>query len=368
MRNFRLHANPFAPNPVPVSDGQPAMTLSTHLVLATDLDGTLIAGTQQARRRVRNLFSGGLPGAKLVYVSGRALESIMPLLSDSALPQPDYIIADVGATVGHGDLRPVAPLHHEIAARGPGPQAILQQRVRLPLLRRQTVPQQRRCSFLVNEGGITDELRAVVEALDCDLPFSAGRYLDVLPRGISKGATLRRLALAEGFDMDSIVVAGDTLNDLSMYTAGFKGIVVGGAEPDAGQPGSGRFRAACAGRYQEISKVEGGAFGAGGVTLVNIITPAAPGMEIYENLRIEVDRIVGRINGRFSTLEWTPVRYYAALCCVRCPRHYVLRRRSGPWRPGPASWAAKMARTIWAVTAKQQEYQRGFKSVRPLAA
>ena len=30
--------------------------------------------------------------------------------------------------------------------------------------------------------------------------------------------------------------------------------------------------------------------------------------------------------------------------------------------------AAKMARTIWAVTAKEQDYQRSFKSVRPLAA
>ena len=30
--------------------------------------------------------------------------------------------------------------------------------------------------------------------------------------------------------------------------------------------------------------------------------------------------------------------------------------------------AAKMARTIWAVTAKEQDYQRGFKSVRPHAA
>lgn len=30
--------------------------------------------------------------------------------------------------------------------------------------------------------------------------------------------------------------------------------------------------------------------------------------------------------------------------------------------------AAKMARTIWAVTARQQDYQRGFKSVRPQAA
>lgn len=206
-------------------------TNSNQLVLATDLDGTLLAGTQEARRRIRDLFSGGLAGAKLVYVTGRGLESIIPLLSDSTLPQPDYIIADVGATVVHGDLRPVDPLHHDIAARWPGSQVVLQELAAFPHLQRQTVPQERRCSYFVSEGGITAELRAVVEALDCDLLFSASRYLDVLPRGINKGETLRQLCLAQGLDLASVVVAGDTLNDLSMYTAGFKGIVVGGAEP-----------------------------------------------------------------------------------------------------------------------------------------
>jgi hydroxymethylpyrimidine pyrophosphatase-like HAD family hydrolase len=205
---------------------------ATRLVLATDLDGTLLAGTQEARRRIRDLFSGALVDAKLIYVTGRGVESVIPLLSDSTLPQPDYIIADVGATVLHGDLRPVVPLHHAIAAGWPGPQVILQRLAHFPLLRRQTVPQERRCSFFVNEGGITDALRAAVEELDCDLLFSAGRYLDVLPRGINKGNTLRKLAEAEGFDLDSIVVAGDTLNDLSMHTTGFKGIVVGSAEPE----------------------------------------------------------------------------------------------------------------------------------------
>lgn len=204
---------------------------SNKLVLATDLDGTLLAGTQETRRRIRELFSGGLPGAKLVYVTGRGLESIIPLLSDSTLPQPDYIIADVGATVLYGDLRPVDPLHHNIAARWPGSHIVLQQLARFPALVRQTVPQERRCSFLVLEEGISDELRAVVEALDCDLLFSADRYLDVLPRGVSKGATLRQLAQAEGFDPDAVIVAGDTLNDLSMFTTGFRGVVVGGAEP-----------------------------------------------------------------------------------------------------------------------------------------
>ena len=210
---------------------EPVSIASTELVLATDLDGTLLAGMQASRRRVRDLFSGGLTGAKLVFVTGRGLESVIPLLSDSTLPQPDYIIADVGATVVHGDLRPVDPLHHEIAARWPGQQAILQQLAGFHLLRRQTVPQERRCSFFISEGGVSDALREAVQALDCDLLFSAGRYLDVLPRGVNKGSTLRKLAEAEGFDLDSIVVAGDTLNDLSMYATGFKGIVVGGAEP-----------------------------------------------------------------------------------------------------------------------------------------
>lgn len=50
----------------------------------------------------------------------------------------------------------------------------------------------------------------------------------------------------------------------------------------------------------------------------------------------------------------------------------------GPWlaqikgrRPANVvivAQAAKMARTIWAVTAKKTDYQRGFKSVRALAA
>ena len=210
---------------------QPHQSGSSNLLLATDLDGTLLAGTSDARRRVRDLFSGALPGAKLVFITGRGLESIIPLLSDPTIPAPDYIIADVGATIVHGDLRPVGPLHHEQAANWPGSQVVLRALAGFPQLQRQTVPQERRCSFFLAEGGISDALRAAVEALDCDLLFSAGRYLDVLPRGVSKGSALRRLVAAEGLGDAMVVVAGDTLNDLSMFEAGYPGIVVGGAEP-----------------------------------------------------------------------------------------------------------------------------------------
>ena len=48
----------------------------------------------------------------------------------------------------------------------------------------------------------------------------------------------------------------------------------------------------------------------GKVELVNIVTPAAPGIRIYRSVREDVDRAVGRINGRFGRLDWAPVRYF----------------------------------------------------------
>ncbi|MCA1247368.1 glucosylglycerol-phosphate synthase [Massilia sp. MS-15] len=206
-----------------------------RLVLATDLDGTLLAGTPEARRRVRDLFSAtGTQQASrptLVFVTGRGLESVMPLLSDPTIPRPDYIIADVGATVVDRELRPVEPIQHELTAHWPGSQAVLRALAGFPQLVRQSVPQERRCSFLATEDAITPALRAAVAALDCELLFSAGRYLDVLPRGVGKGMALRRLVTVAGFDPASVVVAGDTLNDLSMFETGLRGVAVGGAEP-----------------------------------------------------------------------------------------------------------------------------------------
>ena len=207
---------------------------SSHLsvILATDLDGTLLAGPLSARRYLREFFSGNIPHAKLIFVTGRGLESILPILNDPMVPKPDYIIADVGATVVHGDtLLPVFPLQQGISDLWPGTQVVLDALESFTYLERQSVPQERRCSFLVNEGEISDNLRAVVDALGCELLFSAHKYLDVLPKGIGKGATLRKLCEHLELNHDMVVTAGDTLNDLSMFQEGFSSIVVGGAEP-----------------------------------------------------------------------------------------------------------------------------------------
>ena len=79
------------------------------MLLATDLDGTFLGGNQAARLRLYQLVASH-PDIELVFVTGRGLEHVLPLLADPTIPQPDYIIADVGATVVHGETQqPVSP-------------------------------------------------------------------------------------------------------------------------------------------------------------------------------------------------------------------------------------------------------------------
>ena len=203
------------------------------MILATDLDGTFLGGDESARKELYDLIRE-TPEAVLIFVTGRGLGSIRPLLDDPFVPDPDYIIADVGATVLHGDtLEPVEPIQGEIEARWPGTRKVRKALKPFDFLVYQDVPQERRCSFLLAEERRIEEIRDTVEReLGCDVLFSAGQYLDVLPRGVSKGNALVRLLEETGLDREYVVVAGDTLNDLSLFECDLKGIVVGEAEPE----------------------------------------------------------------------------------------------------------------------------------------
>ena len=202
------------------------------MLLATDLDGTFLGGDPQDRLALYQTISAH-PDIQLAYVTGRSLEAVLPLLADPTLPPPDYILADVGASLYHGDtLQPIQPLQQEIDARWPGENRVAEALAGLPGLERQDVPQARRCSYFCAADRADDPaLAEIAERLGCDLLYSAGRYLDFLPRGVNKGSSLLRLIALLGLDADEVLVAGDTLNDLSMLGCGLKGVCVGQSEP-----------------------------------------------------------------------------------------------------------------------------------------
>ncbi len=48
----------------------------------------------------------------------------------------------------------------------------------------------------------------------------------------------------------------------------------------------------------------------GNVSLVMIIAPSRDNVDIYANLKDKIDRMVGSINGKYSTVDWRPVYYF----------------------------------------------------------
>jgi glucosylglycerol-phosphate synthase len=48
----------------------------------------------------------------------------------------------------------------------------------------------------------------------------------------------------------------------------------------------------------------------GKVTLVTVCVPAAKEMTIYDELQGQIEQAVGRINGRFARIGWTPLQFF----------------------------------------------------------
>ncbi len=200
------------------------------LLLATDLDGTFLAGKSVYKQQLYRIMRDR-DDVQLVFVTGRGLETVIPLLNDPVIPNPHYIICDVGATVVNGlTLEPIQPLQSAIEEKWPGHLFIYNKLKQVKGLKRQEVPQMRRCSFFYDQHTALEEVKWISEQLNCDMLLSAGKFVDILPRGINKGVTLTGLVNMLGIAPEDILVAGDTLNDLSLYQTGFKGVVVGQAE------------------------------------------------------------------------------------------------------------------------------------------
>jgi len=207
--------------------------------LATDLDGTFLGGTEEDRSALYDWIEARRDSVSLIFVSGRDPEFIHALCSDNWVPWPDYVIGDVGTTVARVDrhedgsrtLTNLPELEREIAARwsDSGTQ------VRTALANARGLTEQKtdfryRVSYDLDPAGFDDAACEVVSGMGLDWLISDNRYFDVLPRGISKGPTLERFITAFGMSRGRVLVAGDTLNDLSMFKTGLNGAVVGGAE------------------------------------------------------------------------------------------------------------------------------------------
>jgi HAD superfamily hydrolase (TIGR01484 family) len=207
---------------------------STRMVLATDLDGTFLGGSA-AHRATLYTWLRNRPDVRLVFVTGRDPAFIARLVAESDVPTPEFVIGDVGTTIARfdaGRVQPLPELEAPIAQAWHGLEDEVRARLgRIAGLQLQDVAFRHRLSYEYDDRFDRAAL-SVLEGLEVDLIVSHGCFVDVLPKGISKGPSLLRLIDHLALDAEKVLVAGDTLNDLSMFETGLHGALVGGAEAE----------------------------------------------------------------------------------------------------------------------------------------
>ncbi|HEV7279889.1 MAG TPA: HAD-IIB family hydrolase [Pirellulaceae bacterium] len=219
------------------------------LVLATDLDGTLIpldASSEQRRdleTLERELFERD---AALIFVTGRHLESVRNIAEEARLPSPTWILCDVGTTicrVDNGRLIPSQEYADRLREISHGvPLASLRPDLeRIEGLRVQE--EEKLGPFKLSfycEGDRVQEFTDRVEARLAELdvpysvvssvdPFNGDGLVDVLPRGVNKAFALQWWRENQGLRETSIIYAGDSGNDWDALVAGYRAILVGNA-------------------------------------------------------------------------------------------------------------------------------------------
>ena len=204
-------------------------------VLATDLDGTFLGGSEAARAALYGWIEARRDSVGLIFVTGRDPEFIVSLTRGTPIPTPDYVVGDVGTTIAHvtdaGEVEPIQALEDEIAGLwGDGGDRVRQALDGASGLTLQPTGFRYRVSYDLDPHALDPEARPRIEAMGYDVLISDNRFFDVLPKGVSKGPSLRRLVSHLGIAEPRVLTAGDTMNDHSMLASGLPAVAVGNSE------------------------------------------------------------------------------------------------------------------------------------------
>jgi HAD superfamily hydrolase (TIGR01484 family) len=205
-------------------------------VLATDLDGTFLGGSDEERARFYRWIENNRDRVGLIFVTGRDPGYVSHLTRKEGVPRPDYVVGDVGTTIAEMGadhlLSPIAALEADIEDLWGDATAKVQATLhRFPGLKLQSTGFRYRMSYDMDPTRFDAAAITAVEDMGLDALVSDNRFFDVLPKGVSKGPSLLRLLMHLSVDNRRTLVAGDTLNDLSMLEMGLPAVAVGGSEP-----------------------------------------------------------------------------------------------------------------------------------------
>ncbi|MBI2515329.1 MAG: HAD-IIB family hydrolase [Opitutae bacterium] len=209
-------------------------------LFSTDLDGTLL-GNPESTRRFKAAWESLSSEARplLVYNSGRLVDDLRRFIDDGILPEGDYWIGGVGTQIFDVRARRMMTEFHSHLGEGWDAAKVRELVGRFPGVQPQPDEFQHefKSSWFLDRAP-RSAIRALQQQLQAaglavNVVYSSSRDLDVLPRHATKGGALQWLAERLGLSLETVLVAGDTGNDASMFRlSGIRGIIVENAQPE----------------------------------------------------------------------------------------------------------------------------------------
>lgn len=223
------------------------------LLVCTDLDRTLLPNGPQpespgARKRFAALVAR--PEVRLAYASGRSLDSVCEAMRIYALPRPDFIIADVGASIhrprdggwqrleewhariapdwGDADHRAIKSMLKEVdglRAQEPAKQERFKLSYYVPLYLDQIAVKASIAERLQPRGVHVQQIFSIDELRGIGL-------LDLLPAGASKYRAIEFLLEVLGLSRDACLFAGDSGNDMEVLISPIPAVLVANGSED----------------------------------------------------------------------------------------------------------------------------------------
>ncbi len=183
------------------------------------------------------MISRNRPGVLLLYTTGRTFTSAWRLIAEENILLPDVLITDVGTEIRMSPRYEQDRDWAEIVSLNWDPVAITAIVESSGVLKRQEICPQFRLAYFIEKSVFADtvlQIRHLIEQahLPVRIVPSMGHIIDIIPRGAGKGEAIHHVREFYGVDKTNVYVCGDSGNDLSMFSQGFKGIVVGNARDE----------------------------------------------------------------------------------------------------------------------------------------